>query len=141
MYHSNKGFTLVEVMISAVIVFSALSVGMIAYRTSLIAMDRISANVLIADALPAIMATVKTQIAEHKSQGKGHYGNTIVYIWNAKEIKSSKNILGFPNEVTGGLAYGRFQIVFSNVELTVTYEGEGRRKEASYEYHELSWSG
>lgn len=141
MSHKNKGFTLVEVMISAVILFSALAIGTLAYRTSIRSVDRIKANVLVADALPAIMAMVKTEIIEHKNQGKGDYGKSIVYVWNSKEIKSSKNILSSYDEVTGGLEYGRFKVVLNNIELTITYEGDGRRKKTRYEYQELSWSG
>jgi prepilin-type N-terminal cleavage/methylation domain-containing protein len=138
---SNKGFTLIEVMISAVILFSALAIGTLAYRTSIRSVDRIKANVLVADALPSIMAMVKTQIVEHKNQGEGHYGNSIAYAWNSKKIKSSKNILSSYDEVTGGLEYGRFQVALNNIELTITYDEDGRRKEARYEYQELSWLG
>ncbi|MBC2696416.1 MAG: hypothetical protein HF982_14300 [Desulfobacteraceae bacterium] len=140
MSHKNKGFTLVEVMISAVILFSALAIGMLAYRTSIRSVDRIKANVFLADALPAIMAMVKTEIIEHKNQGKGDYGKSIVYVWNSKEIKSSKNILSSYDEITGGLEYGRFKVILNNIELSITYEGDGRRKNALYEYREMSWS-
>jgi prepilin-type N-terminal cleavage/methylation domain-containing protein len=139
---SDKGFTLVEVLIAAVIVFSALSVGMLVYRTSLIAVDRIEANVVIADALPAIMAAVKTQIAERKRQGQGNFGSAVEYSWKTKEVKSSRNYrTGFVDETTGQLEYGRFLVVLNNVELTITYERNGRRRQAAYEYQELSWSG
>ena len=141
MFYNNKGFTLVEVMISAVILFSALAIGTLAYRTSIRAVDRITAYVVIADALPAIMAMVKTEIIEHKNQGEGRYGNEISYAWNSKKIKSSKNIRSSYDLATGGLEYGRFQVVLNNIELTVTYEGGSRRKEAQYEYQELSWLG
>jgi prepilin-type N-terminal cleavage/methylation domain-containing protein len=141
MSHRDKGFTLVEVMIAAVIVFSAISIGMLVYRTSIKAVDRIEANVVIADALPAIMATVKTQIAQQKRQGQGSFGNAIEYIWKTNEVKSSRNLTGFADETTGLLEYGRFLVVLNSVELTITFEREGRRKQASYEYQELSWSG
>ena len=138
---NNKGFTLVEVMISAVILFSALAIGTIGYRTSIRAVDRITAHVIIADALPDIMERVKTEIIEHKNQGEGRYGNEISYAWNSKKIKSSKNIRSPYDETTGGLEYGRFQVVLNNIKLTVTYDGGSRRKEARYEYQELSWLG
>lgn len=141
MSHRNKGFTLIEVMIAAVIIFSALGLGMLAYRTSLTAVDKITANVHIADALPPIMAAVKTEILEHKNQGQGHYGNSIAYVWNSKAIRSSKNILSAYDEATDGLEYGRFQVVLNNIKLTVTYEKDGSKKEALFEYRELLWSG
>ncbi|NIA10207.1 MAG: prepilin-type N-terminal cleavage/methylation domain-containing protein [Nitrospiraceae bacterium] len=136
----NKGFTLVEVIISAVILFSALTLGTLAYRTSIMAVDRATAYVFIADALPTIMAKVKTEIIEHKNHGEGHYGESIAYTWNLKEIKSSKNILSSHDEFTGELEYGRFNVVLNNIHLTVTYSKDSRKKEIRYEYQELSWS-
>ena len=137
----DKGFTLVEVLIAAVIVFSAISVGMLVYRTSLKSVDRIEVNVAIADALPNIMAAVKTQIAQQKRRGQGNFGRAIEYNWTAKAVETSRTLTGFVSESTGRLENGRFQVVLNSVELTITYEREGRRKQASYEYQELSWSG
>ena len=137
---NSRGFTLVEVMISAVIMFSALAIGSLAYRTSVRSVDRIKANVLVADAIPAIMPLVKKEILEQKIKGDGSYGSSIRYTWNLKEIKSSKNILSSYDERTGGLEYGRFRVALNRIELNIIYEQDSLKKETLHEYRELSWS-
>ena len=139
MFHDQKGFTLVEVLVASVIMFSALVLGTLAYRTSINAMERVTANVLIADSLPAIMAEIKTGLMAQADHGDGHYGETITYSWRSKEIKSARNISSSYNEFTGGLDYGRFQLILSDIHLTVTCAGDGRGKKAGYDYRELSW--
>jgi len=138
---NSRGFTLVEVMVSAVIIFSALAIGSLAYRTSIRSVDRIKANVLVADAIPVIMPLVKKEILEQKIKGHGSYGSSIRYVWNLKKIKSSKNIISSYDEATGGLEYGRFRVSLNRIELNIIYEQDGLKKETRYEYRELSWSG
>lgn len=136
----KNGFTLIEVMIAAVILFSALTMGSLAYRTSVNSVDKIKAGIFIADALPAIMAKVKTEISVHKNQGAGRYSKPITYTWNSKKIKSSKNILGYYDEITGGLQYGHFKVALHKVELAITYNENNMIKMASYEYQVFSCS-
>ena len=134
------GFTLVEVVIAAVILFSVLALGTLAYRTAIRSVGRVTANVRIADALPAIMAEVRTEVQKRKTKGEGRYGKSIGYVWNAKEMRTSRNTLRSYDETTGAPRYGRFTLALDNVRLTITYEGERRLKESQYEYQELTWS-
>ena len=135
----ESGFTLVEVLIAAVILFSALALGLLAYRTSISTLDRVTANVRIADALPSIMAKVKTGVLERKTRGEGRYGESVAYLWNAREIKASKNIINPFDEATGRPLQGTYKITLHNILLKITYEKDGRNKETEYEYQELSW--
>lgn len=139
-HNNNKGFTLVEVMISAIILFLAIAIGTAANRNTIRIIDKITTIAFVSDALPHIMEMVKGEIMAGKGKGQGHYGESIAYTWRSKEIKSSKNIVSSYDEVTGGLEYGRFKVVLNNIQLNIIYEGEGRRKETQYEYQELSWS-
>lgn len=139
MYRDNQGFTLIEVMISAIILFSVLGVSMLAYRTSINTVDRITAHVLIADALPAIMVEVKTALIDHANQGTGHFGKAIAYAWKAKESISSKNILSARDEFTGKIGYGNFTMSLQRIQLTITYVEKDWNKKSRYEYQELSW--
>jgi len=139
MFPDHRGFTLVEVLVAAVIMFSALAIGSLAYRTAIRSMERVTAHVLIADALPAVMARIKTKIMDQIDQGAGSYNKTISYKWRRKEIKSARNDLSSTNEFTGGIEYGRFRVVLSNIHLTITCSRAGREKVAGYDYQELSW--
>ena len=136
----ESGFTLVEVLIAAVILFSALALGTLAYRTSISTLDRVTANVRIADALPSIMAKVKTEVQRRKTRGEGRYGESVAYLWRARRIKTSKNIISPFDDATGGPLQGVFKMTLHNILLKITYERDGRNKETEYEYQELSWS-
>lgn len=135
----DKGFTLVEVMIGAIILFSALALGALSYRTSIQLVASIRANVVVADALPSIMAEVRTQIFGKAKEGKGVFGKRIAYSWVAEPIRSSRDILGPYDESTGGLEYGAYTLALNRVRLTVTFGDDERRKQSEYTYQELSW--
>jgi prepilin-type N-terminal cleavage/methylation domain-containing protein len=139
MFCNEKGFTLVEVIVASVVLFSAIAIGSLAYRTSVASVDRISANITMADALPAIMVFVKEELENKKNQGEGRYSPDISYSFEAKTAETSKNILSAYDELTGGLEYGSYVITLKNVQLTITCEEEGRVKQAQYNYKELLW--
>ena len=139
MFANEKGFTLVEVIVASVVLFSAIAIGSLAYRTSVASVDRISANIAMADALPAIMVFVKEELEKEKDQGSGRYSPNISYSFEAKTAETSKNILSAYDEFTGGLEYGDYVITSKNVQLTITCEEEGRVKQAQYDYKELLW--
>jgi prepilin-type N-terminal cleavage/methylation domain-containing protein len=139
MFGNEKGFTLVEVIVASVVLFSAVAVGSFTYRTSVASVDRISANIAMADALPAIMVFVKEELEHEKDQGNGRYSPNITYSFEAKTAETSKNILSAYDEFGGGLQYGDYVITLKNVQLTITSEEEGRVKQAQYDYKELLW--
>ncbi len=139
MFRNEKGFTLVEVIVASVVLFSAVAIGSIAYRTSVASVDRISANITMADALPDIMVFVKEELEQEKDQGSGRYSPDITFSFEAKTADTSKNVLSAYDELTGGLEYGDYVITLKNVLLTITCEEEGRVKQAQYDYKELLW--
>lgn len=139
MFGNEKGFTLVEVIVASVVLFSAIAIASLAYRTSVSSVDRISANVAMADALPAIMVSVKEELEDEKDQGSGRYSPDITYSFEAKTAETSKNILSPYDEFGGGLQYGNYVITLKNVQLTITFEEKSRLKQAQYEYKELLW--
>ena len=140
-FHNNDGFILAEVLISALILFAVLSLGTLAFRSSVRIVDRFTATAGLSDALPEITSKVKKDLMAHKLEGQGRQGENIQYQWFAKVVKSSKNIISSYNEATGGLEYGRFSLKLNEIHLTVSYHGAGVDRKEQYEYNELSWVG
>jgi Tfp pilus assembly protein PilE len=136
----EHGFTLVEVLISAMILFSALGFGTLAYRSSVSSVDRMTAEAEIATALPAILVKVKAEILERKGEGQGVYGDSINYTWTARKLTSAKNILNSYDENTFKPAQGSFTVSLNSVALAVSFKKNGVEKEAQYEYREFSWT-
>ena len=135
----NTGFTLVEVLIASLILFSVLTVGTMAYRTSVRLFEKITLSAIISGALPDIMAQVKERLMEDKNSGEAPFNKTLRYSWQANEIKSSRNIRGRNVFGANDIDYGAFQVSLRNVALVVVCEVDGIKKEAQYEYQELVW--
>lgn len=134
----EDGFTLVEVLIAAMILFSALTVGTMAYRTSVLALEKTSLHATISGALPNIMAEIKSKLMEQADKGEGRLGIKIHYTWQVKKVQSGKNVVGV-SELGQGLAYGSFQVSLKDVAITLIYDFEGVKKEEQYAYQELVW--
>jgi len=142
MSFNERGFTLIEVLISAVILFSAVAAGTLVFRGSMILGDKASATVRISDALPTIMERVREALMEQKIKGEGRFDEEISYSWITEAAKSSRNILSAFDETTGGLEYGRFKIALNNVRLIVgSKDGPFSRRKMTFRYQELTWSG
>jgi hypothetical protein len=86
------------------------------------------------------MAEVKTRIFGKAKEGKGVFGKEIAYSWNAEPIRTSRDVQGTHDEVTGGLEYGAYTLTLNRVRLTVTFGDAERKKQSEYTYQELSWS-
>jgi len=133
----NKGFTLVEVIVSSLILFFAISIGTAAYRKTIRLIEKITVGVTMEDALPFIMEIVKSDIIDRKSKGEGNYGKFISFSWNLEEIKSSRNIVNSFDETAGGVKYGKFFVSLNKIFLNIVYKYNDVKKKSEYEYKEI----
>ena len=138
MCRSDRGFTLVEVIVASVILFSAISIGFLAARSALQASDRVTAYLSIADALPDIMDRVKTKLFDNQVTGEGDHDKWIRYSYVARPINKSRNLV----DTYGGAAvfeYGLYDLTVYAVELAVNYKKNAAFKTMKYSYQELTW--
>jgi len=133
----KAGFTLVEVLIASMILFSGLAIGALAYSTSVRLLGKVTASAVISGCVPDIVAQVKENLLEKKLSGEARYNDRIRYSWKTEEIRSSRNIRG--RNALGGIDYGVFQVSLHTVALTVIYEADGVEKTEGYAYQELLW--
>ncbi len=134
----SRGFTLIEVIIAAVILFAALVIGAVAHRASVRVIDKSAAVIAASDALPSIVENIKADLSNHENKGSGHYGPNITYEWSAVETKSSPDILSEFSETTGGMEYGRFDVAMKTVTVKLTRTSNGKEHVFPYEYQELA---
>jgi prepilin-type N-terminal cleavage/methylation domain-containing protein len=137
---NQGGFTLVEVIIAAVILFSALVLGSLAHRASIRIIEKSNAIIAVSDAVPSIVEIIKSSLFDSRDSGSGQYGNDIIYSWSAVDTKYSTNIIGEINESRTGLDLGRFRVAMKTVTVTLTCSLYGQLREFSYEYQELVWT-
>ena len=140
MFGREQGFTLIEVLIAAVIMFTVLSIGVSTYRTSLHQLDKTTKHSLINRFLPAIMEDIKQQLFNGGQQGEGVFGTSVSYVWSSVPQLQSANILGTRDLTTGQLQAGIFELVLHNVHLTIKYGNQKSTAGFDYNYKELTWA-
>lgn|GEM_PF-2334609 len=125
---------------ASVILFTCLSAATLSYHTSIDLVTRAESSVRIASVLTEIRSAVRNRLMSGRLEGQEEYETDIIFSWKAVLIRESPNITGSHDEVTGGLEYGRFQMVLYTINLVVTCQQFGRERVSDYEYQELTWS-
>ncbi|OPX19773.1 MAG: hypothetical protein BZ151_07455 [Desulfobacca sp. 4484_104] len=139
MFHNDKGFTLVEILVAALILFATLAVSTLIFHTAARTEDRIAAQAALSTALPNIMELIKNNIMAEQQGGQGQYSNTISYHWRITSREASKNVTSAYDEITGKTVLGNFQLQLNTIRVRLRYQRQAISREISHEYKELSW--
>ncbi|MBF0225771.1 MAG: prepilin-type N-terminal cleavage/methylation domain-containing protein [Desulfobacterales bacterium] len=135
----DDGFTLIEVLIASLIIFSAISIGSLIYQSSVRAVIKINSHISIAEAIPSIVDLIKEDIVSGKDKGEGRFHTYISYLYTSKDIKKGKNILSGFDEISNSISYGRFNITLKEIKLKIIYNDKAFKREEYYTYKELLW--
>ena len=136
----QKGFTLIEVMVAAVILFSVIASVSMIYRGAFISSEKANNHVEIAGVLPSILASLRYDIRQQGNSAStelSQQGSTwnVNYHWQAKliDFKSApeKFDVDTGKFITPPKKYKLWQVV-------LTLESNGLKKQ--YQLKELSWS-
>jgi prepilin-type N-terminal cleavage/methylation domain-containing protein len=132
----ERGFTLIEVLIAATILFMVLATAGYSYQSSLLASRKAEGLIAILTPLPMILETVRNELRAHpdaESSGQGtllgvHYG------FEAKTVRYEPPPARFdPDQAVFAKYAPRFRLY--DVSLTLAHGGTRRR----YLYQELAW--
>ena len=140
MFLNNRGFTLVEVMVASVILFSVVAVGALGLRTAFDSMTRISAVTHSAKSLPDVIEVVKSQLLKGTIKGSGRVDEIVSFSFVASLIKSQKNIISKGNLFNDNIQYGTYDLSLYAVELELYFDIQGKKKKRKYTYKELIWA-
>jgi len=135
----NQGFTLIEIMVSAVILFSVIATVSMVYRGAFISSEKAANSIEIVGVLPSILARLREDIRQQGkssltelSQSDNVWG--VNYKWKAKliDFKSAPEKFDVDSGkfVTPPKKYKLWQV-------TLTLEKNGLSKQ--YQLKELSW--
>lgn len=138
--NNNKGFTLIEVLVASVILFSSIATVSMIYRGAYLSSDQANQHIITQAALPSILANVRNDIRAQNSNeqkeliGEGNSWNT-AYKWKATLIlfKSAPEKLDpdSSDSVVPPLKYKLWDVTL----ILKTDE-----MEKNYKYKELSWN-
>ena len=138
--NSNKrcsGFTLVEVLIASVILFSAIAIGSLSLRMALNQLRRVSYHTSTATAVLFVKEQVKEQIKNQKVDGKGEWGKELTYQWRAERFKSAANTYG--ESILGGAQPGEFRLTLYKVNVVFKSKIDPAFKPRTFQYKELTY--
>ena len=133
----TSGFTLVEIMIASVILFTAITIMTLVYRTAVLSSGKATNNVKISSTVTMVMSNIKSHIrggnALKPLSGNGNIDG-IEYQWQSTLLKKASPPKRF-NPDEGKWLVQPERYYFWQVALTLTYGSLTK----SYKYNEVSW--
>jgi len=116
---SENGLTLIEVLVSFVILVSLITVASELFRLSVDGMFRVRSEAVIAQALPNIRSIIADLDLEEKGTGTAAWGG-ITYAWESRLVKEARNQTNFPDpEAAGPPGPGNFLMRLYEIDVAV----------------------
>ena len=134
--HRQCGFTLVEVLIAAVIMFMVLSTAALSLRTAAHASERAARTVELLAPLPWIVPVIREDLRNDPAAERSGEGRLfgVDYRYRANIVRLGAPPARFDPDVADFVDYGpRFALY--DVELELERDGES----TSFLYQELAW--
>lgn len=128
----NRGFTLIEVLIAATLLFMAISIGSVAFEQTLQTRGKLNDRVMIYQLAPLVKSDIKQQIRERNSRSGNIEikGQSIRWRASLVEEKPTFKSLGGGE---GGSELSDIRLLLLDIEIEFT------RTNQSIEYRELIW--
>jgi len=135
----SAGFTLIEVMVAAVILFSVIATVSMIYRGAFLSSEKANNYVVISGVLPSILATIKDDIQSRKNISLNTISNkgnawAINYQWQATLQEQSTPPKKF-DPFTKKLTIPNINYKLWTVSLKLEYKGVNKE----YVFNEFSW--
>jgi prepilin-type N-terminal cleavage/methylation domain-containing protein len=135
--NNMSGFTLVEVLVASVILFSVIAMVSLVYRGAFISSEKANNHMSISGVLPSALANIRTSIRDN-SQENSLSGKTeawgVNYQWQASVIEQKyppKKYDAFTQQISKAKIYYKLW----QVSLTLEYNGLTKQ----HAFKELSW--
>ena len=132
---SSRGFTILEVLVASLVLFSAIAIGSIVLKTAMGQVNRISHHTRVASAMYAVKELVREELEQETLQGKGNWGEGIEYEWKAVPLKAAMNVVNFDymDEIPEP---GKFKLTLYSLRLSIR-EKNASFKPRAFRYKEL----
>jgi prepilin-type N-terminal cleavage/methylation domain-containing protein len=132
----QRGFTLLEVLIAATILFTVLAVATETYRNSLLASGRAQGLVTMLTPLPLITSAIRNQLRSNpveKLDGRSELLG-VGYEWEAITVRYGSPPYRFDPDVTDFVSYPkRFRLYDITLKLRLA------KQERVFLYQEIAW--
>ncbi|MDT0602815.1 PulJ/GspJ family protein [Thalassotalea castellviae] len=137
---SKNGFTLIEVLVAAVILFASIATVSMVYRGAFLSSEKAEQHVTLSGMMPIILANIKKDIrslgdSQENELAKQGQVWEVSYQWKAQQVdfKSAPTKLDVD---TGDYVTPPLKYKLWLVELAVQYRSTNQQ----FQFHELSWT-
>lgn len=136
---SNSGFTLIEVMVAAVILFSVIATVSMVYRGAFLSSEKADKHINLAAVMPSILAVIKADIQSKENERKNlltgkNSAWQVNYQWQATLLEQKSPPKKY-DPFTQKLADAEIKYKLWQVQLTLRYKNLVKQ----YQFKELSW--
>jgi len=132
----QRGFTLLEVLIAATILFTVMAVATETYRNSLLASGRAQGLVTMLTPLPLITSAIRNQLRSNpveKLDGRAELLG-VEYEWEATTVRYGSPPYRFDPDVTDFVSYPkRFRLYDIRLKLRLA------KQQREFLYQEIAW--
>ncbi|MBF0370848.1 MAG: prepilin-type N-terminal cleavage/methylation domain-containing protein [Magnetococcales bacterium] len=131
----HTGFSLLEVLVASVILFSAIAAATLVVRGAAISHDRARETIRLAETMTDLGDRIQLQLLDGNKKGEG-YQNGLYYQWQATLLKEE---VSYPRIDSDTLteAHGLYTVSLHQVELTLSPPGLAPPR--TFSYQELAW--
>ncbi len=135
--NKSAGFTLVEVLIAAVILFSALAITADIYKASSFTANRVTQKANYYQATPGVISTIKSEIrALSKQQKLAEYSGEFIsagveYQWQATRTSFKSRVKGVDESFEPPLQFGLYTIT--------VLARQGERTPETFSFKAATW--
>jgi prepilin-type N-terminal cleavage/methylation domain-containing protein len=132
----EQGFTLIEVLIAATILFTVLAVASETYRNALLASSKAQAVVEMLTPLPLVTSSIRNQLRANPAEQLEGAGELlgVQFSWQAETARYGAPAPRFDPDAADFIDYGqRYRLYDVKLQLRV------RGHERSYLYQEIAW--
>lgn len=136
----QKAFTLIEIMVAAVILFSSIATVSMIYRGAFTSSEKANAHVTISGVIPAVLSQIREQVraqgnsTQTELRGEGvSWG--INYQWSAQQV-ALKAAPPFFDMESGNTVDAPLKYKLWQVDLVLINQGLNK----TYQFKEVSWN-
>jgi type II secretory pathway pseudopilin PulG len=136
---SDGGFTLVEILVASVILFTCLGAAAISYNTAVNLAQKLDETIAVSSAMPRIREQIKTQLFQGTLSGTIVHPGDPVILWQAAERQSAFTLSTVDESPDRLFEPGRFRLILYTVTLTGRSGQLDNAYSQVYTYTELVW--
>lgn len=135
----TSGFTLVEILVASVILFTCLGAAAVSYNTAVNLAQKLDETIAVSSAMPHIREQIKTHLFQGTLSGTITHAGDPVILWQAAEHLSGFTLSTVDESSDRLFEPGRFRIILYTVTLTGRSGQLDNAYSQVYTYTELVW--